>query len=271
MTALKTQRKALYLQRKTLYLLPTAPRHAKVNADVTERLLIHAGLSRTMAIPVRHIQRIVANAQVDFSGQALRLCAIAGVAVALQVREEVYSYILPAAQREDEVPNLLTILIEEPLWAKSFAEWKDNQRAAFASRAAIACGFIPGPAIRRDPRGVLCNAHQRKFGDASTEWLDALTAVAHQGFMAQATQQYGLPRNPAFADRVYALYEELADIVTITAHIAVHYRDKVPPGIAPQGWAIYTYERHRAQWLEQGERLLKQFETLVRETAWTLA
>lgn len=254
----------LSIQRKTLYVLPTCRRD--IEADSTDRLTVtHPRDGHLMAIPARHLLRVVANAHVNFSGRALQLCATAGVTIALQNATTTWAYVLPAARREDSMSALLAILMEEPSWREDFVRWKENQRLAAASRAALACGLGPGTAIRRDARAALCSAHQQKFGSSCSEWVDALASIARQGFIAQAMQSHGLPRNPALAERAMEVYSTIADIAALSAHVAVHHRGRVPESVSIATWAMQSYERNRSLWLEQGERLLLQFETLLRE------
>lgn len=260
----------LLMQRKTLYILPDAPK--RLDADIANDVfqLRDADMPHTItrSVGADLLLRIHINSRVDLAAAALQLAARKQIPISVENgRHDVCAHILPATPYPDPLIRTLGAVIDSPEWIHAFDDWYHTQRQAILSRVLLSCGVWVKRENLDQAETTLRFAHARRNpnSQATEQRLRALQALVRIGFIAQASAENPISSDAADTSALIRVFERTAELLQINAHIPVHYARPAPSASGEDAalWARQTYEHHRIRWLEQGQSLLLQLHALA--------
>lgn len=229
------------MQPQTLYLHAETPLRIHLEGP-SLRVLAEDQAERLY--PLRYIERIQADSNVDWRTDALLACADRGISIQFLDRHgDTRARLLGQCPRPHGLHNHLLALMERPRWQERYRQWCQGRRLQTQRYVATQLGFRYQQA--RDLEGLAQWAEQRLLqGGAdrritqTLQWLHA----DYYGFITQQLNQRGITVNGATLLDPIDLARDLTEILQAVLLLVRHQ------GIKRQAENTPITRRLAAQW-----------------------
>ncbi len=248
---------------RPLYIQSPAVR--RLDLDAARRLRVERSHQPDVHIPLHHVSRIVCSANIDVAFEVVIACMQGGIPIVLTDKSgDTVGWCIGQRRKETTLKQLLIHALDDPAWEALYNPWFDNQKKAVAAQVLMFCAVQGSAKARRNPRAALCNAHQKKFGQACTLWVDQYASLGKQALVAALEKEIGDPALLAWRRPGLNLMEDLGSIIGLHAHTDIHHAQQLPAPEKAQAWAVRLHEAHMAHWQQRIAYLMVAFEQFLR-------